>query len=252
MLKHRMIVALILRQGQVVQSIQFRHTNIIHAMASIAVDHFNRWAVDEMVVLDVTRNLDQRQRFYDTLDELSRKCFVPMTVGGWVTTIEEMRKLLRLAADKVIINTEAVRRPEFIRECAREFGSQSVVVSIDVRTNADGRHEVYVDRGRQATGLDPVDWSRQAQEFEAGEIYLTSIDHDGMRQGYDLELMRQVIEAVDIPVIAFGGASTWQHLVDGVIEAGADAVSAANVFHYTEHSAKKAKKFMRQAGIDVR
>jgi len=250
LLKKRLIAVLILRDGLIVQSVNFKHTNVI-GNAITAVDFFNKWAVDEIVLLDVSRDTGKRERFYPIVEDLSRKCFVPLTVGGWVGDVEEMRRLLRCGADKVVINTEALRRAELIGECAAVFGSQCVVVSIDARRHGDGAYEVFVDRGREATGLSPFDWARTVEARGAGELYVTSIDHDGVRRGYDLELVRGVVEAVEIPVIAFGGVFSWQHLVDGVT-AGAEAVSAANIFHYTEHSTKKAKEYMRQAGIDVR
>lgn len=251
MLKKRLIAVLILRDGSIVQSVNFRHTNII-GNAITAVDFFNKWAVDEIILLDVSRDTTKRDRFYPIIEELSRKCFVPLTVGGWVRTVDEMRRLLRCGADKVVVNTEAVHRPEFISECAAIFGSQCVVVSIDARRREDGRYEVFVNRGSESTGLSPVDWAQAAEARGAGEIFLTSIDRDGLRKGYDLELVRQVVDAVAIPVIAFGGVFSWQDLVDGVTIGGADAVSAANIFHYTEHSTKKAKDHMRRAAIDVR
>lgn len=252
MLKRRLIPSLILRDGQVVQSLNFRHTNIIHWNPVTAVDFFNKWAVDEIVILDVSLNLAHRDKFYEAVSGLSKKCFVPLTVGGWVTSVEEIRNLLRLGADKVTINTEAFRRPEFISEAAKFFGSQCIVVSIDVRRNGKEEPEVYIDRGRAATGASAVVWAVEAERLGAGEIYLTSIDQDGTRRGYDLDLIRNVVNAVTVPVIAFGGVFTWQHLVDGVAIGGAEGVSAANIFHYTEHSTKKAKEFMRQAGIPVR
>lgn len=252
MLKHRLISVLILRNAQVVQSLKFRHTNVIHSKPSIAVDFFDRWAVDEIIILDVSPELTHRDKFYYVIKDLSKKCFVPLTVGGWVTSVAEVRGLLLCGADKVTINTEAVHRPAFITECSNVFGSQCIVVSIDVRINEKGGHEVFIDRGKVATGISPADWALKAQDLGAGEIFLTSIDRDGSRMGYDIELMRSVSDTVDIPVIAFGGVSTWQHFVDGIQIGRADAVSAANVFHYSEHSTKKAKEYMRQAGIDVR
>lgn len=252
MLKKRLIPVLILRDGLVVQSIQFKHTNVIHWNPVTAVDFFNRWAVDEIVVLDVSGNKNQRNKFYNVIMGLSKKCFVPLTVGGWIDTVEEGRKVLRLGADKIAINTEAVRRPPFISECARVFGSQCVVVSIDAKAHGDENYEVYIDRGRTPAGLTPTDWARQAQELGAGEIFLNCIDRDGFREGYDLALLRRVVNAVHIPVIAMGGVLTWQHLADGIIQGGAEAAAAANIFHYTEHSTKKAKQFLREAGIDVR
>jgi len=252
-LKKRLVPVLILRHGQVVQSLRFQHTNIIHQKASIAVEYFNRWAADEIVVLDVSPDLSARPAFHEAVQELSTRCFVPLTVGGWVTSVAEARALLRAGADKIAINSEALRRPAFLGECARIFGRQCVVAAIDVRMRQASRaYEVYGERGRTPTGLSPAPWAREAQEIGAGEIFLTSIDRDGSRQGYDLELIRAVVEAVDVPVIAFGGVSTWQHLVDGILAGKADAVSAANVFHYTENSARKAKDYMRRAGIEVR
>lgn len=251
MLKKRLIPVLVLRDGTVVRSVNFKHTNVIHWNPVTAVDFFNKWAVDEIVLLDVSRDLTHRPRFYDAVTKLSRKCFVPLTVGGWVTSPDEVRTLLRLGADKVVLNTAAVRRPALVTECAQLFGSQCVVVSIDARSGVDG-YEVYIDRGAQPTGLSPFEWARRAEELGAGEIFLTSIDREGTGSGYDLELIRRVVEAVSIPVIAFGGAFTWQHLVDGILVGGAEAVAAANVFHFTEHSTKKAKEFMRTVGIDVR
>jgi imidazole glycerol-phosphate synthase subunit HisF len=252
MLKHRLIPVLVLRDGLVVQSIQFKHTNVIHWKPITAVDFFNRWAVDEIVILDVSKNKKQRQKFYDVVSGLSRKCFVPLTVGGWVDSIEEVRKLLRFGADKVTINTEAVRRPALLSECAGVFGSQCIVASIDVKTRGNNQYEVFIDRGSEPTGLLPLQWARQVEELGAGEIFLNCIERDGFRQGYDLTLLRSIVQAVHIPVIAMGGVLTWQHLVDGIKEGGADAVAAANIFHYTEHSTKKAKDYLRQAGIDVR
>ncbi|MGD8332144.1 MAG: imidazole glycerol phosphate synthase cyclase subunit [Desulfobacterales bacterium] len=252
MLKKRLIPVLILRDGQVVQSVQFKHTNVIHWNPATAVDFFNKWSVDEIVLLDVSRNLNKRQKFYDAVEGLSKKCFVPLTVGGWIQTIDEVGHALRLGGDKVAINTEAFRNPAFITECANVFGSQCVVVSIDVKPLQNGAYEVYIDRGQEATGKDPVDWARQSQEMGAGEIFLNCIDRDGFRKGYDIELLQKVVEAVSIPVIAMGGVFKWQHLVDGILAGGAEAAAAANIFHYTEHSTKKAKEFMRAAGIDVR
>jgi cyclase len=251
MLKKRLIPVLVLRDGTVVRSVNFKHTNVIHWKPSTAIDFFNKWAVDEIVLLDVSRDQAKRQKFYDVVEDLSHKCFVPLSVGGWVQSPDEVRRLLRLGADKVVLNTEAVRRPALIDECARIFGRQCIVVSIDVR-GGPGAWEVFVDRGREPTGLDPVKWARQAEAAGAGELFVTSIDREGAGTGYDLDLVRAVADAVGIPVIAFGGAFTWQHLVDGVLIGGAEAVAAANVFHFTEHSTKKAKDYLRTAGIDVR
>jgi len=252
MLKKRLIPVLVLREGNVVQSINFRHTNVIHTYVPIAVQHFSKWAPDELVVVDVSPNLNKRKVFLEAVATLSRECFVPLTVGGWVKDVAEMRTLLKTGADKVLINTEGFRHPELLQEAARIYGTQCVVSGIDVRRQEDGRYEVFVDRGKEATGLDPVEWAKRVQEYHAGEIYLTSIDRDGSKQGYDLDLVRQVAEAVDIPVIAFGGVGSWDHLAQGIQQAGVEAVAAANIFHYTDYSAKKAKDALREAGVDVR
>jgi cyclase len=252
MLKRRLIAVLLLREGAIVQSIRFKHTNVIHWKPVTAVDFFDRWSVDEIVVLDVSRNRSKRETFYQVIDGLSCKCFVPLSVGGWIDSVDEAKRILRLGADKIIINTEAFRRPELIKECAKIFGTQCVVVSIDASNRGNGNYEVVIDRGREFTGVSPFQWAREAQEWGAGEIFLNCIERDGFRQGYDLHLLRRVVDTVKIPVIAMGGVFRWQHLVDGIFEGGADAVAAANIFHYTEHSTKKAKEYMRSAGIDVR
>jgi imidazole glycerol-phosphate synthase subunit HisF len=250
MLKRRLIPSLLVRDGKIVQSVQFKHTNVI-GNAFTAVD-FNAWAVDEIMILDISREHTGRDEFFFIVEELSERCFVPLSVGGWIGSIGDVETLLGRGADKVVINTHAFRHPEFITEAAAVYGSQCIVVSIDARRSDDGRHEVWINRGRENTGVDVVEWALAAEKRGAGEIYLTSIDHDGMRQGYDLELTSKVAGAVDIPVIAFGGVGDWQHLVEGVNVAGADAVSAGNIFHYTEHSTKKAKEFMREKGVEVR
>ncbi|MBD3165209.1 imidazole glycerol phosphate synthase cyclase subunit, partial [bacterium] len=193
-----------------------------------------------------------RDLFHKAVSGLAEKCFVPLTVGGWVDSLDEFRKLTRLGADKVCVNTEAFRRPELITECAEVFGNQCVVLSLDAKRDDDGVHRVMIDRGSERTEAIPSQWAARAVEAGAGEIFLNSVDHDGNRQGYDLPLMRSVVQAVSVPVIAMGGVRTWDHLVDGIREAGVDAVAAANIFHYTEHSTKKAKEYMRKAGIDVR
>ena len=250
MVKNRLIASIIVKDGFIVQSINFRHPNVI-GNAITAVDFFNTWSIDELIILDISRGDQGVEEFRRIIDRLSERCFVPLTVGGWVRDVEDIRALLAVGADKVAINTRAFDRPEFVTEAAEVFGSQCIVASIDARRTELG-HEVFVDRGRRATGLAAPAWAARLQELGAGEIYLTSIDHDGARQGYDLELTRSVSDAVGIPVIAFGGAWTWQHFVDGIREGRADAVAAGNIFHFTEHSTKRAKEFMFKAGLNVR
>ena len=251
MLKHRLIPNIILNNGNIVQSVNFKHTNVI-GNAITAIDFFNSWAVDEIIVLDVSRNKDSRSKFHKILSGLSKRCFVPLTVGGWVTDVKEIHQLLKEGADKVSINTEAVKNPDFISECSKIFGSQCITVSIDVKKNPKEQYEVFINRGKDSSGLDPVQWAKKIEKLGAGEILLTSIDFEGSRKGYDITLLKQVCESVSIPVIAFGGVGEWQHLVDGIKKGKADAVSAANIFHYTEHSTNEAKKFMQNNGLNVR
>lgn len=251
MLKKRLIPSLLVRDGRIVQSVQFRHTNVIGNVIT-AVDFFNGWAVDEILILDVSPDHTGREAFIDIVDELSERCFVPLSVGGWISNTRDIETLLEHGADKVVVNTQAYRCPEFVTEAARAFGSQCITASIDVRRNKESQPEVFVDRGRESTRLHPVEWSRQLEALGAGEILLTSIDHDGMRKGYDLPLLQMVTSVLSIPVIAFGGVGQWHHLIDGVTIGGAEAVSAGNIFHFTEHSTKKAKEFMQAAGVPVR
>jgi len=229
----------------IVQSINFKHTNVI-GNAITAVDFFNSWAIDEIVILDVSRTKEYHEDFLRVVKELSKRCFVPLTAGGWVESVDDIRNLLLHGADKVAINTMAFERPLFIQEAATIFGNQCIVVSIDARKRVDGAHEVYVDRGRKATGILVEGWAQTMEQHNAGEILLTSIDNDGGRKGYDLDLM------VTIPVIAFGGVGKWEHLVEGITVGGAEAVAAANIFHYMEHSTKLAKEYLVEQGVDTR
>ena len=251
MLKKRLIPSLLVRDGSIVQSVQFRHTNVIGNVIT-AVDFFNGWAVDEILILDVSREHTGREEFLDIVDELSERCFVPLAVGGWIASIKDIETLLEHGADKITINTHAFRNPGFIGEAAKVFGSQCIVVSIDVKRDPTGDATVWIDRGREDTRVPATEWAQRAEACGAGEILLTSIDRDGMRKGYDLPLVRSVADAVKIPVIAFGGVGHWSHMVAGVAESGADAVSAGNIFHFTEHSTKKAQEYLRDAGVDVR
>jgi cyclase len=234
----------------IVQSVNFNHTNII-GDAQTAVDFFNVWGVDEIVLLDVSRSPDNKSEFRETITDLSTNCFVPLTIGGWISSLKDIREVLSAGADKVSINTEAVANPSFITEASNRFGSQCITVSIDVEETTDG-YEVVTDRGRNYTGLDPIEWAVRAEELGAGEIFLTSINKDGSQSGYDISLIQAVADAVSIPVVASGGAGEWEHLVEGIKEGNTDAVSVANRFHHIQHSTKKAKEYLVSAGIDVR
>jgi len=251
MLKKRLIPSLLVRNGRIVQSRNFRHPQVI-GNAYTAVDFFNAWAVDEIIILDVSPDKSLRPKFLEIVEGLSKRCFVPLTVGGWLQTNEDIREVLNRGADKVCINTQVFKTPAFISEAANTFGSQCIVISIDVRGTTYESYEVYIEHAKTPTGVHPVDWTKQVQDLGAGEIYLTSVDRDGSMQGYDLDLMRAITGVAEIPVIAFGGVGEWQHMVEAVLEANVDAVSAANIFHYTEHSTKKAKEYLIDAGVDVR
>ncbi len=251
MLKKRLVAVVIVRDGQVVQSIKFRHTNVIHYDAVHAIEAFNKWSVDEIALLNVSRSAESRDGFADTVERVSRACFVPLTAGGWVTDVEYARDLLARGADKLVVNTVLQDDPAMVERLAGRFGRQCVVASIDVKRVEGGPAEVVVDRGARPVGADPAAWAKRAESLGAGEILFNSVDHDGARKGYDLETLGAIAAAVDIPMIAFGGVFTWTHLLQGV-EAGADAVAAANIFHYTEQATRKASSFLAAAGVPVR
>ena len=213
---------------------------------------------DELVFLDITASSDDRQTTIDMVEHVADEVYIPFTVGGGIRTVADARAMLRAGADKVSVNTAAVQRPELIGEIATEFGAQCVVCAIDAkRRDGDGDGvvegwEVYLHGGRTPTGIDAVEWARDAVARGAGEILLTSMDRDGTRAGFDLELTRAVAEAVTVPVIASGGVGTLDHLAEGIVEGGADAVLAASIFHFREHSVAEAKAVMAGAGIVVR
>ncbi|MCE9550493.1 MAG: imidazole glycerol phosphate synthase cyclase subunit [Betaproteobacteria bacterium] len=251
MLKKRLIAVLIVRNNQVVQSVKFKHTNAIHYDAVHAIECFNKWAVDEIVVLNVARERESRDQFAETLERISRECFVPISAGGWVDDAEYAERLLRTGADKLVLNTAFADNPALALELSERYGRQCIVASIDVKLREDGHTTVWVDRGLRDTGASAQDWAKQAVVNGAGEIFFNSIDHDGNRKGYNLPVLSEVCRAVEVPVIAFGGVFQWHHLPQG-LEAGAQAVAAANQFHYTEHSARKAKKYLIEAGVLMR
>lgn len=250
MLKHRLIPSIILNNGNIVQSVNFKHTNII-GNAITAVDFFNNWAVDEIIILDVSRTTDQRKNFHKIIAGLSKRCFIPLTVGGWIKNVEEIQQFLKEGADKICINTEAYKNPKIIEESSKMFGTQCIVVGIDVKKNGND-YEVIINRGKENTGIHPVEWAQEVEKLGAGEIFLTSIDNDGTKKGYDIEIIKEVSNSVKIPLIAFGGVGKWEHFVEGIQNGNADAVSAANIFHFTEHSTYNAKEFMVKSGLNVR
>lgn len=252
MVKKRLISVLILRNGQVVQSVKFKHTNVIHYDALHAVEAFNKWAVDEIIILNVSKDASTRNEFANIVERISEVCFVPLTAGGWINDEDYATRLLRSGADKLVLNTAFADYPDLVRELSNRYGRQCIVGSMDVKqSEMDSCITVKVDRGSRDTGISPEDWAKRLVELGAGEIFFNSIDHDGARKGYDLETLRKITGNISVPVIAFGGVFNWDHLVAG-INAGASAVAAANQFHYTEQSTRKAKTYLAESGIWVR
>ncbi|HIJ90244.1 MAG: glycosyl amidation-associated protein WbuZ [Desulfobulbaceae bacterium] len=251
MLKVRIMPTLLYRDFELVKGVGFDSwRGVGSAMQAIRV--YNMREVDELIFLDITATREERDPDFELIDDLADECFMPLTVGGGVRSLDDVRRLLDVGADKVAINSEAVRNPELIREVAQRFGSQCVVVSIDVRKQASGRYEIFTHSGHRATGVDPVVFVKEAARLGAGEILLTSIERDGAMEGYDLVLIQQVSEAVDIPVIASGGAGIYEDLYKALTIGNAAAVAAASIFHFTEQTPLAAKDYLYSKGIPVR
>jgi cyclase len=250
MLKKRLIACLLLREGLIVQSFGFSRYLPI-GRPKFPIEFVVKWDVDEIVLLDMSATPDGRRVDEQVIEMLSYYCYVPLTVGGGMKSVDDVRRVIRAGADKVSLNTHVQKNPRLITEIADVFGSQCVVVSMDCRRESDGSYQVYSNSGHTASGLSAVDWARQCEALGAGEIFLNSIDRDGSRLGYDLELIERVSHAVGIPVIACGGVGNCSHFSPG-ISAGASAVAAANIFQHFEHSTILAKAHMLKAGIDVR
>ncbi|UGA39719.1 imidazole glycerol phosphate synthase subunit HisF [Chromobacterium haemolyticum] len=253
MLAKRIIPCLDVTAGRVVKGVNFLGLRDAGDPVEIA-RRYNEQGADELTFLDITASSDQRDIILHVIESVAEQVFIPLTVGGGVREVADIRRLLSAGADKVSINTAAVTRPQLVSEAADRFGSQCVVVAVDAKavTPENDRWEVFTHGGRTRTGIDAVAWARQMQQLGAGEILLTSMDRDGTKIGFNLELTRAVSEAMDIPVIASGGVGTLQHLVDGVKLGKADAVLAASIFHFGEHTVAEAKQAMRGAGIEVR
>ncbi|MFO7527573.1 MAG: imidazole glycerol phosphate synthase subunit HisF [Marinobacter sp.] len=254
-LAKRIIPCLDVDKGRVVKGVNF--VDIRDAGDPVEVARrYNEQGADEITFLDITASHESRDTTYETVERMAAEVFIPLTVGGGVRTVEDIRKLLNAGADKVSINTAAVFNPEFVREAAERFGSQCIVVAIDAKqVNAEGeepRWEIFTHGGRKPTGLDAVEWARKMVEMGAGELLLTSMDRDGTKIGFDLGLTRAISDAVAVPVIASGGVGELQHLADGVTKGGADAVLAASIFHFGQHTIPEAKAFMKAQGIEVR
>jgi cyclase len=246
----RIIPCLDVDAGRVVKGVNF--VDLVDAGDPVELAaRYDAEGADELVFLDITASSDARDTTVEMAARVAEQVFIPFTIGGGIRSVEDARRLLRAGADKVSVNSAAVDRPELVREIADEFGTQCCVVAIDAR-RTDLGFEVFVHGGRIATGVDALGWAKQAEELGAGEILLTSMDRDGTKQGFDIDLTRALTDSRTIPVIASGGVGTLQHLVDGVLQGGADAVLAASIFHFEEHTIAAAKAAMTDAGIDVR
>lgn len=252
-LAKRIIPCLDVDAGRVVKGIRFIDIRDAGDPVEVARRYDDQGA-DELTFLDITASSDERETMVHVVADVACQVFIPLTVGGGIRTLDDIRKMLNAGADKVSINTAAVQNPGFINQASERFGSQCIVVAIDAKQSGNTRSgwEVFTHGGRNPTGLDAVEWAVEMAERGAGEILLTSMDRDGTRNGFDLPLTRAVSSSVSIPVIASGGVGTLQHLADGVLEGGADAVLAASIFHFGEHTIAEAKTLMKQQGIEVR
>jgi len=250
LLAKRIIPCLDVKEGRVVKGVGF--VNLKDAGDPVEVARaYDAEGADELCYLDIMASHEERKTFLDVVCRTAEQVFMPLTVGGGVQTLDDIRDLLRSGADKVSINTAAMQRPEFVKEAAERFGTQCIVVAIDAKRSGN-RWEVFTHGGRRPTGLDAVEWARKMAAFGAGEILLTSMDRDGTKEGYDLALTAVIAEAVEIPVIASGGAGNLEHLYEGFAKGKADAVLAASIFHYRQHTIREAKEYLRVRGILVR
>jgi imidazole glycerol-phosphate synthase subunit HisF len=251
MLKSRVIPCLDVKDGRVVKGVNF--VGLQDAGDPVEQARlYDEQGADELCFLDITASSDNRDTIYDVVRRTAEQCFMPLTVGGGVRQVEDVRKLLLAGADKVSINTAAVHRPEFVKEAAEKFGNQCIVVAIDAKMTGPNKFEIFTHGGREPTGIDAVEWAKRMVDYGAGEILLTSMDRDGTREGFNLPLTRAIADAVSVPVIASGGVGTLEHLAEGIKEGHATAVLAASIFHFGEHTIAEAKQAMHDAGIAVR
>ncbi|RDH91239.1 MAG: imidazole glycerol phosphate synthase subunit HisF [endosymbiont of Seepiophila jonesi] len=255
MLAKRIIPCLDVDNGRVVKGVKFVEIRDAGDPVEVA-RRYNEEGADEITFLDITASSDDRETIVHVVEQVASEVFIPLTVGGGIRVVEDVRRMLNAGADKVAINTAAVFNPEFVKEATTKFGSQCIVVAIDAKkVSGDGeplKWEIFTHGGRKPTGIDAIEWAKRMADYGAGEILLTSMDRDGTKIGFDNKLTRAIAEAVPIPVIASGGVGNLQHLVDGVKEGAADAVLAASIFHFAEYSIGEAKRFMQDQGVEVR
>ncbi|MBY0340083.1 MAG: imidazole glycerol phosphate synthase subunit HisF [Rhodocyclaceae bacterium] len=251
MLAKRIIPCLDVNAGRVVKGVNFVELRDAGDPVEIA-RRYDEQGADEITFLDITASSDDRETIFHIVEQVAEQVFIPLTVGGGVRAVEDVRRLLNAGADKVSMNTAAVNNPQLVFDASDKVGSQCIVVAIDAKQTGPEKWEVFTHGGRKNVGLDVIEWAKKVAELGAGEILLTSMDRDGAKNGFDLELTRRVSEAVSIPVIASGGVGNLQHLVDGVKQGKADAVLAASIFHYGEYTVQQAKQFMRAQGVEVR
>jgi cyclase len=251
MLAKRIIPCLDVTAGRVVKGVSFVELRDAGDPVEIAKRYDDQGA-DELTFLDITASSDDRGIIFRIIEQVAEQVFIPLTVGGGVREVQDVRNLLNAGADKVSINTSAVTNPQLVADASARYGSQCIVVAIDAKQTAPGKWEVFTHGGRKAAGLDAVEWAMKMQTLGAGEILLTSMDQDGQKRGFDLALTRAVTDALEIPVIASGGVGNLQHLADGVKIGGADAVLAASIFHFGEYTVQQAKEYMAKQGIEVR
>ncbi|ENO97168.1 MAG TPA: imidazole glycerol phosphate synthase subunit HisF [Thauera phenylacetica] len=251
MLAKRIIPCLDVKSGRVVKGVNFVELRDAGDPVEIA-RRYDEQGADEITFLDITASSDDRDIILHVVEQVAEQVFIPLTVGGGVRVVEDVRRLLNAGADKVSMNTAAVNNPQLVFDASSKVGSQCIVVAIDAKQTAPGKWEVFTHGGRNNTGLDAIEWARKVESLGAGEILLTSMDRDGTKSGFDLALTRAVSDAVRIPVIASGGVGTLEHLAEGVSEGRADAVLAASIFHFGQHTVREAKELMRARGIEVR